>query len=101
MSAEAPRPSAAGVTATLADPDCFIRMRISAIDFVQSFDHSPYDNRRSPYCKETLRSVPVIRVFGATDKGQRVCAHVHGSFPYVYVAYEGPLDPESGKPLLI
>jgi DNA polymerase zeta len=98
MSAEAP-PSAgvnAQPTTTLADPDCFLRMRLSAIDFVQSYDHSPFDNRRSPFSKGPLRSVPTIRIFGATDKGQRVVAHVHGVLPYVYVKYEGALDPESG-----
>ena len=44
-----------------------------------------------------LDSVPVIRLFGATDKGQRVVVHVHGVFPYLYVSYKGKLDPESGK----
>ncbi|BGP12586.1 DNA polymerase zeta [Rhodosporidiobolus nylandii] len=87
----------AGVSATAApDPDCFIRFRLSAIDYVPSFDHSPYDNRRSPFSSNTLRSVPVVRVFGATDRGQRVMAHIHGAFPYVYVEYpEKKLDPES------
>lgn len=44
-----------------------------------------------------LASVPLIRLFGATDKGQRVVAHVHGVFPYLYVKYKGKLDPESGE----
>ncbi|GAA5965048.1 hypothetical protein JCM8115_005696 [Rhodotorula mucilaginosa] len=75
--------------------DCFIRFRLSAIDFVPSVDRSQFDNRRSPFCKGEMYTVPVIRIFGATDRGQRVCAHVHGAFPYVYVEYKGKLDPTS------
>lgn len=40
--------------------------------------------------------VPVIRVFGSTESGQKVCAHIHGAFPYLYVEYIGSLDPEEG-----
>lgn len=40
--------------------------------------------------------VPVIRVFGATETGQRVCAHIHGAFPYLYIEYRGNPVPEKG-----
>ncbi|KAL1959625.1 hypothetical protein VTO42DRAFT_1660 [Malbranchea cinnamomea] len=36
---------------------------------------------------------PIIRVFGATETGQKVCAHVHGALPYLYVEYKGDLAP--------
>ncbi|KAI5295689.1 DNA polymerase zeta [Ascosphaera acerosa] len=39
--------------------------------------------------------VPVLRVFGSTDTGQKVCAHVHGAFPYIYVGYDGDANPAS------
>jgi hypothetical protein len=87
--------------ATEPHPDAFIRFRLSAIDSVPTWEPSPFDNRRSPYSKELLRQVPVIRIFGATDKGQRVCAHVHGTFPYVFVEYKGKLDPDSGECLFL
>lgn len=82
---------------TVPPDDCFIRFRLSAIDFVPSSERSHFDNRRSPFSRDELHTVPVIRIFGATDRGQRVCAHVHGAFPYVYVEYKGKLDPTSGQ----
>ncbi|TKA62572.1 hypothetical protein B0A55_12267, partial [Friedmanniomyces simplex] len=39
-----------------------------------------------------LPHVPIIRVFGATETGQKVCAHIHGAFPYLYIAYTESLD---------
>lgn len=41
--------------------------------------------------------VPVIRVFGSTETGQKVCAHIHGAFPYLYIEYDGSLEPEEGR----
>ena len=38
--------------------------------------------------------VPVVRVFGATETGQKVCAHIHGVFPYLFVQYTGSLIPD-------
>lgn len=43
------------------------------------------------------RTVPVIRVYGATETGQKVCAHIHGVFPYLYVEYTGSLIPDEGE----
>ncbi|CAO1639278.1 unnamed protein product [Sympodiomycopsis kandeliae] len=43
---------------------------------------------------ETLRKVPVLRIFGATPRGQRVCMHLHGVFPYCYIPYQDTLDPQ-------
>ncbi|KAL2065452.1 hypothetical protein VTL71DRAFT_3122 [Oculimacula yallundae] len=70
------------------------RVRLNCIDHYQStpskFDPLlRSDIKPSQISKEP--KVPVIRVFGATETGQKVCAHIHGAFPYLYIEYNGSL----------
>jgi len=39
--------------------------------------------------------ISVIRVFGATETGQKVLMHVHGALQYTYIEYSGSLIPEN------
>lgn len=76
------------------------RLRMNCIDHYQStptkFDPLLRSNvQASQRHKEP--NVPVIRVFGATETGQKVCAHIHGAFPYLYVEYTGSLIPDEGE----
>jgi DNA polymerase zeta len=76
------------------------RVRLNCVDHYQStpseFDPQlPYSDGSSKQAKRP--DVPVIRVFGATETGQRVCAHIHGAFPYLYIEYDGNLDPDEGS----
>lgn len=76
------------------------RVRLNCIDHYQApatrydpqlrNDVEPSDLAKGP-------KVPVVRVFGSTETGQKVCAHIHGAFPYLYVEYEGGLDPSQGE----
>lgn len=75
------------------------RVRLNCIDNYQStptqFDPVlRTDVKPSQINKEP--NVPVIRVFGSTETGQKVCAHIHGAFPYLYVEYSGSLNPDDG-----
>ncbi|CAG8958860.1 hypothetical protein HYFRA_00011813 [Hymenoscyphus fraxineus] len=73
------------------------RVRLNCIDFYQA-----PPTRLDPLLRANVQlsqlqkepKVPVIRVFGATETGQKVCAHVHGAFPYLYIEYTGKLVPD-------
>ncbi|CAO1637149.1 unnamed protein product [Jaminaea pallidilutea] len=75
-------------------PPPFVRVRLINIDHV-CIPPGPHDRTDCAFLPpgDLLRKVPVLRVFGATPSGQRVCLHIHGAFPYCYVPYEGQLDP--------
>ena len=83
----------------------FIKFRLTAIDTVQldvasypsTVPSAPFVPRVSPLLPEktTINKVPEIRIWGATEAGQRCCVHVHGALPYVYIEYTGSLDPEA------
>lgn len=94
-----------------AQEEAFLRFRLTYIDTVQS---SPLDlppaptesdrstpfipARRVPFVPVSSNivpdRVPELRIFGATEAGQRCCVHVHGAMPYIYVEYEGKVSPE-------
>ncbi|KAF7535932.1 hypothetical protein G7054_g4945 [Neopestalotiopsis clavispora] len=72
------------------------RVRLNCIDHYQAV-HTKYDPqlRNDFHLSQASKGpkVPVIRVFGSTETGQKVCAHIHGAFPYLYIEYNGSLDP--------
>ncbi|KAG8420245.1 DNA polymerase zeta [Metarhizium acridum] len=73
------------------------RVRLNCIDHYQAIP-----TRYDPQLRNDVRAsqvvkgpkVPVVRIFGSTETGQKVCAHVHGAFPYLYVEYNGDLAPD-------
>lgn len=36
--------------------------------------------------------VPIIRIYGTNGHGERVCAHIHGVLPYLYIEYPAPYE---------
>lgn len=76
------------------------RVRLNCVDHYQA---SP--TRFDPQLRRNVATsqinnepkVPVIRVFGSTETGQKVCAHIHGAFPYLYIDYNGKITADEGK----
>ncbi|RDW86204.1 DNA-directed DNA polymerase zeta catalytic subunit REV3 [Aspergillus mulundensis] len=74
------------------------QVRLNCVDHYQAnpseFDPPlPYRDGNSE--KNYRPKVPVIRIFGTTETGQKICVHVHGAFPYLYVQYDGDLSPDA------
>ena len=80
------------------------RVRLNCVDHYQGlpteFD-PPLPVRSDKSKQRDTAKVPVIRVFGATETGQKVCAHIHGALPYLYIEYHGSLIPDDGKLLVL
>lgn len=76
------------------------RVRLNCVDTYQG-QPTRFDPQLRPNIKLDKAHeepyVPIIRVFGSTETGQRVCAHIHGAFPYLYIPYgdERAIDPSS------
>ncbi|KAJ1028431.1 hypothetical protein NDA16_001598 [Ustilago loliicola] len=75
--------------------DPFFRVRLINIDHILTLP-GPLDRTQCAFNAEgqTLRKVPILRIFGATPAGQRVCLHIHNVYPYCYIQYKGSLDPD-------
>lgn len=76
------------------------KVRLNCIDFYQATPTRYDPQLRNDVRPEQLGKqpkVPVVRVFGSTQTGQKVCAHVHGALPYMYIEYTGNLAPDEGQ----
>lgn len=79
-------------------PMDLFRVRLNCVDYYQA---SPVDEFDPPLPLGSTRGnvkerprISVIRVFGATETGQKVLMHVHGALQYTYIEYSGSLVPQ-------
>ncbi|GAB0093556.1 hypothetical protein DMENIID0001_087150 [Sergentomyia squamirostris] len=70
------------------DTDKVTSVRIVCVDYYIAPPSANLDVGYSDFRGNIVKRVPVIRVFGSTDGGVKVCAHVHGVFPYLYIPME-------------
>jgi DNA polymerase zeta len=76
------------------------RVRLNCIDHYQATPTRYDPQLRNDVCPSQAArgpKVPVVRIFGSTETGQKVCVHVHGAFPYLFVEYNESLAPEDGE----
>lgn len=48
---------------------------------VDDYEGAPVPGIPNPYSSQTTA---IVRLYGVTEKGNSVCAHVHGFLPYFY-----------------
>ena len=73
------------------------RVRLNCIDSYQAIPNEfdpPVPLASAGNHAKVRPKVSVIRVFGATETGQKVLMHIHGAFQYTYIEYSGSLIPE-------
>lgn len=73
------------------DQEPTLRVRINQIDYIV--------NQAGPLDNTGLVRAPVIRIYGDSSIGKKTCLHVHQVYPYIFVEYQGRLDPDSGESL--
>lgn len=66
-----------------------LRVRVVVVDYVLKPPRPGLDCTHSRVTGVRLGRVPVVRVFGSTPDGQKVCAHVHSVFPYILIRLDG------------
>ncbi|XP_046399117.1 DNA polymerase zeta catalytic subunit [Ischnura elegans] len=73
-----------------------VSVRIVTADHYMTAPSPNLDVFYSDFRGSEVKQVPVIRIFGSDSKGKKVCLHVHGVFPYIYVPYDG-FEPQERK----
>lgn len=69
-----------------------MKLVLTYVDFYMTAPHADMDLPVSMFSTEPLSMIPVIRVFGRTNKGIKACLHIHKVYPYIYIPYQASLD---------
>ncbi|XP_030754666.1 DNA polymerase zeta catalytic subunit isoform X2 [Sitophilus oryzae] len=66
-----------------------VSVRIVVIDYYMSPPIPGLDVTYSEFRGSSVSQVPILRCFGSNEIGQKICLHIHGVFPYLYIPYDG------------
>ncbi|XP_018646534.1 DNA polymerase zeta catalytic subunit, putative [Schistosoma mansoni] len=65
-------------------PGC-LSIKIFSLDYYFSLPNDLLDIGYSKFARCYSHRIPVIRVYGTTHTGQKICANVHGVLPYIFI----------------
>jgi DNA polymerase zeta len=74
--------------------EAVVSVRIVGVDYYQTRPSRELDLTYSSFGGCSIDQVPVVRIFGSTPAGQRVCLHLHKLFPYFFLPYDDNLPLE-------
>jgi DNA polymerase zeta len=62
-----------------------LSIKIVSVDHYSAFPVQKLDVTHSEFRGTAVKQVPVVRIFGITQNKKKICANVHGVFPYLYI----------------
>jgi DNA polymerase zeta len=62
-----------------------LSIKIVSVDHYLSFPIKNLDIEWSEFRESPVKFVSVIRIFGTTSNKKKICANIHGAFPYFYI----------------
>ncbi|KAH7435487.1 hypothetical protein KP509_06G067000 [Ceratopteris richardii] len=66
-------------------------LRIVTLDYYMAPPIPELDYCYSSLLGQPIAEVPIVRIFGTTLTGRKICLHLHKAFPYFYVPYDKDL----------
>ncbi|KAK9861360.1 hypothetical protein WJX84_006555 [Apatococcus fuscideae] len=78
----------------LQNPPQIFSLRLVTIDHYLAKPDPANDVTYCQLAGGAIEQVPVVRIFGSTPAGQKVCLHLHKVFPYFFVPYDDDLPDE-------
>src|SRR4051794_37594809 len=62
-----------------------MKLRLVCFDHYNAPPMPGLDALRNPLDGSLVERVPILRVFGATQGGQKCCLHLHSVYPYFFL----------------
>ncbi|KAF5401391.1 hypothetical protein PHET_05388 [Paragonimus heterotremus] len=68
------------------DADAPLCIKIFQLDYYLGLPINDIDSCYSELRGSYAGKLPIVRVYGTSPSGQKICAHIHGYLPYFFVA---------------